>query len=60
MSRLVGCYCIMILFCKNKLTKDFMDCKNTKYSSELVNAHEIGDFSYKKKTDSQEMKYLQY
>lgn len=49
MSRLVGYYCIMMLFCKNKLTKDFMDCKNTKYSSELVNANEIGDFALKKK-----------
>lgn len=39
----------MMLFCKKKLTKDFMDCKNTKYSSELVNAHEIEDISLKKK-----------
>lgn len=58
MYRLAGYYYIIMLFCKNKFTKDFVYYKNTKHSSKLVNSHEIGDFSLKKKTDSQEIKYL--
>ena len=46
-SRLADYYCA-IIFCKNKLRKDFVNYKNTKHRSKLVNIHEIEDFSLKK------------